>query len=339
MSKYLGEPVTLKPRSKHILLDTDTLLHRAANSIQTNHFRVIGEKESFKGKKPLWAHYKELGKEKDELEIEEFVFHVGDPADAEKNLYFEVTNAIKQHWVKDYTLFIEGEGNFREDAATMVKYKGNRNGPKLQMFSQIRDFLLNQWGDNVVISEGQETDDTISITGWSGYNAARTMRDRNQAPHVLGYVDKDLNQIAGYHWNYLKPEDPVTWMNDLEGWRWFCWQILLGDSTDNILGLTKWSKEISAHYGVRKIATVGEVGCWKLLEGYDTKMDLTQRVIDIYKHVYGIGSFKLETWDGEAKDVDWKYILNENAILLRMRQFKDEMYVFTEDAKKQGCIV
>lgn len=66
--------------------------------------------------------------------------------------------------VDSYQLYLTGGGNFRDNLATIQPYKGNRVAPRPYHFQTIRDFLVREWGAEVV--EGVEADDKVSIKAW-----------------------------------------------------------------------------------------------------------------------------------------------------------------------------
>jgi hypothetical protein len=130
--------------------------------------------------------------------------------------------------------------NFRYERAKTQEYKGNRkNAPKPKFYKEIREYLVNHWGAQVIYN--QEADDALGI---------------NQDQHtIVCSIDKDLNMIPGWHYNFVKKEkyfidddDPLnfttevkskrtTYKMDRGGIKWFYAQMLLGDTGDNIPGV------------------------------------------------------------------------------------------------------
>jgi 5'-3' exonuclease len=70
--------------------------------------------------------------------------------------------------------------------------------------------------------EGQEADDAVAIeaTSTGGWIVS---------------IDKDLNQVAGWHYNFVKHEE--YYVTEEEGLRNLFTQVLTGDRIDNIIGL------------------------------------------------------------------------------------------------------
>jgi len=70
-----------------------------------------------------------------------------------------------------YKAYLTGKGNFREDVATILPYKGNRKAPKPVHYQAIRDYLVAYWDAEII--EGMEADDMLSINLWEDYKEAR----------------------------------------------------------------------------------------------------------------------------------------------------------------------
>jgi len=97
-----------------------------------------------------------------------------------------------------YLAWITGKTNYRFDIAKTVPYKGNRkDAPK----------------PNTVAIDSTKLLDKCWIV----------------------HVDKDLDQLQGWHYNPVK--DEKYYVNALEAYKSFCVQLLTGDRTDNIPGL------------------------------------------------------------------------------------------------------
>ena len=101
------------------------------------------------------------------------------------------------------------------------EYKANRTKPPPTYLQDCREILVTQYGATVV--NGVETDDALGI--------AQTKYDGNSR---ICSLDKDLLQIPGYHYNWVKQMQ--TLVSPLDGLRTFYKQLILGDRTDNIPG-------------------------------------------------------------------------------------------------------
>ncbi len=120
----------------------------------------------------------------------------------------------------DYKAYITGKGNFRNDIAVTAPYKGNRKDMKRpKHYEAIRKHLVDLGATQV---EGMEADDAIAIeaTANGGFIVS---------------IDKDLDQIPGHHYNFVKHEE--YFVTEEQGLLNFYKQILTGDRVDNIVGI------------------------------------------------------------------------------------------------------
>ena len=125
--------------------------------------------------------------------------------------------------VDEYKGFLTGQGNFRNDIAVTVPYKGTRPSEKPVHLQALRNHLVESWG--FVIVNGIEADDAVGI------EAYKVSEDES----VMVHIDKDLNQFRGHHYNYRKQQR--YYVSEFDGWYNFYLQILTGDRIDNIQGL------------------------------------------------------------------------------------------------------
>ena len=124
---------------------------------------------------------------------------------------------------KEYKAYITGRGNFRNEIAKTVPYKGNRKDMKKPIhYDAIRKHLQEKLGAELI--EGMEADDAIAI-------AATELGDKS----IIVSIDKDLDQVAGLHYNFVKQE--LYEVTEQEGTLNFYKQILTGDRVDNIIGI------------------------------------------------------------------------------------------------------
>jgi hypothetical protein len=80
------------------------------------------------------------------------------------------------------------------------------------------EFLVTNW--NATVSDGIEADDNLGI-----HQTDET---------VICSIDKDLLQIPGYHYNFVREEWNKITVH--QGWVNFYTQIVMGDRSDNIMG-------------------------------------------------------------------------------------------------------
>lgn len=122
----------------------------------------------------------------------------------------------------DYEIYLTGKSNFRYQTATILPYKGNRSSIERPVhLDGIRQLYVDAYGAEMSIN--MEADDAIGL-------AHRVDRD------VIVTRDKDLNCIPGYHFDWTNDLGIID-ISECEADRNFYKQVLIGDATDNILGL------------------------------------------------------------------------------------------------------
>jgi hypothetical protein len=120
----------------------------------------------------------------------------------------------------DYKAYITGRTNFRNDIAVTEPYKGNRKDAKKPVhYTAIRTHLQRLGAELV---EGQEADDAVAI-------------EATKTGGWIVSIDKDLDQVAGWHYNFVKHEE--YYVTEEQGLRNLFTQVLTGDRIDNIIGL------------------------------------------------------------------------------------------------------
>lgn len=121
-------------------------------------------------------------------------------------------------------VFLTGSGNFREQIATILPYKGNRNDlHKPKYYDAIRRYMTEIW--NAEIVDGQEADDVLAMTQWAATDDST----------VIVSIDKDLDMIPGNHYNPVSKA--FYYVGQEEADLNFFKQMLIGDRTDNIPGI------------------------------------------------------------------------------------------------------
>jgi 5'-3' exonuclease len=141
-----------------------------------------------------------------------------------KTVMEDLLSAFDAHGDGAYKAFLSGRGNFREQVATLLPYKGNRDElHKPKYYADIKRYLSEVY--RAVSIDGREADDALGCEQWA-------CKDRSTC---IVTVDKDLDMIPGYHYNWVKKE---FYDQDLDtANRFLFYQMLTGDRTDNIPGI------------------------------------------------------------------------------------------------------
>lgn len=213
-----------------------------------------------------------------------------------------INNIIKQTTADEYEIFLTGKGNYREDAATILPYKGNRDSShKPEYFGEITDYLINVHGATVI--EGHEADDAM------GYNQYQTEEDT-----CIASIDKDLDMIPGWHYNWK--HDKLYNVDSRTAGKNFYKQLLTGDSTDNILGcgekrlhVYKTGKKAGQEY--MKRVGIGPKQADGIIRDAEDEEDLYWEILECYADYYerpfeAMMENATLLWIQREKDVLWE---------------------------------
>ncbi len=123
----------------------------------------------------------------------------------------------------EYKAWITGKSNYRYDIAKTVPYKGNRKDvQRPKHYEALREHLVKR--HDAIVTVGEEADDAVAID-------STKILDECWIVHV----DKDLDQLQGWHYNPVR--DERYYLNEFDSYSAFCTQLLTGDRIDNIPGL------------------------------------------------------------------------------------------------------
>lgn len=156
----------------------------------------------------------------------------------------------------DYKVWISGSDNFRY--SINPEYKANRKAiPPPRYLQECREYLVKFW--YAKITEGYETDDALGI-------------NQNEDT-IICSIDKDMLQIPGkhYRWPILRGGKEVraaTFVDIpyIDGLRYFYKQMLIGDTSDNIIGVSK----------------IGQVKADKIISPLNTESEMVATVRELY---------------------------------------------------------
>jgi hypothetical protein len=133
-------------------------------------------------------------------------------------------NKILRKLPSEYRGYISGQGNFRETAATIKPYKGNRDeNAKPKYYKQIKEHLIDKYG--AIVVHGREADDALGCDQWAAKDGST----------IIVSIDKDLDMIPGHHYNWVKDRFYTRSLRNAN-LQIFA-QMLNGDTTDNIPGI------------------------------------------------------------------------------------------------------
>lgn len=289
------------------LIDGDILVYSCGFAAQKNVHRIFikGEEEygyiaSFNYKKQLNEYMELHGLEEQDVDIETSV--EVEPLENCLHSVKQTLNSILEETQADsYRIFLTGEGNFREQIATIAVYKGNRDPDhKPHWYREIKDYLINVWSAEVV--DGQEADDAMGIAQGKDYWWTYAQGYHQPFGTTICSVDKDMRMIPGWHYNIKTGvKDFVT---EEQGLRTFYLQLLMGDSTDNIIG----------------IPGIGKKKAERILEGLTTEEGMYWACFSAYEDAF-CNDTEIAPTEMSVED-----ILIENARLLWIRRKPEEMW-------------
>jgi len=154
--------------------------------------------------------------------------------------------------------FSGGRENFRYEVSP--SYKANRTGRTPAGLSQLKKDLAKKY--NGTIHTKWEADDIVVY-----------LKELHKEKYIMCAIDKDvLNSVEGRHFNYYESglyKIEMKWM-DIDRYNSLTWrylQTLMGDKTDNIIGLKG----------------IGPAKAAKILHGHTSHKLLWEAVCDAYK--------------------------------------------------------
>jgi DNA polymerase-1 len=169
-----------------------------------------------------------------------------------------------------FRIFLTGKDNFRY--TIYPEYKAHRPKEKPHWLQPIREYLMANFNAEVI--NGQEADDALGIN--------------QTGDTIICSIDKDLLQIPGRHYNFVK--DEFTEVDEFQGIHHFYMQCLMGDRSDNIKGIPK----------------VGPKNAEKILAGKLTEKELFDAVRDAYGNDDEFIMNARVLWIRRNENEDWK---------------------------------
>lgn len=246
MSLLVSKP---EKNGRVAVIDGDPLVYRIGFANEKKIYKKDGEE--FEGARAVKEAYPDCDIKEWEIEVR--------PA-PESHLYNSIHLVMQaimdQTESDDYVLYIGGKDNFREKVAVTHKYKGTRDGlHKPHHYHNARRFLVDAYQATVV--DGMEADDAVSIHHLSLPDS------------VLCTIDKDMDMIEGWHYNYAKGQ--MYYVDEYTALLNFYTQMLTGDTSDNIVG----------------IRGIGKKKAHKLLADAETEEEMIDVIIPLYNKEFG----------------------------------------------------
>lgn len=309
----------------NILVDFDTPLVAAAASQQKN---TINVKYLRTGKVKEWENrtaFKKWLKEHPRWALEDFSIEdnscvVGSVNQAVESLLGKMNDLTELPFAKTTKFVLGGvHGNFRNDIARIQPYKGNRS-PKPLLFEKIKQKLISRVPQHILQPQTNiESDDLLSIY------LAEEKHLGEKSSRCISFIDKDLKTCTGWTTSFKDREFPI-YIDELTAFKNLCYQSLLGDKIDNILGIPKQVESVQKRFGLRKGEGFGTVSATKCLLnawGYDECVEV---VTFVYQETFKDG---LLLEDGTK--LNWLEVLDENMKLLKMLDYIGQDYIFSKE--------
>lgn len=253
-----------------ILIDGDILAYSIGFSVEAPVYVCGGRMYTCRGKADRYA--KESGNDVVKRK------NIGSFNQVELNLRMKMKTIFEDLGTKKYKMYITASGienNFRHKLGTFMVYKDNRKKSERPFhYEKVRKLLVDKY--NAELITGQEADDAIGI---EQYRMA-SKYDSFEGTYIAS-IDKDLKMLEGDHYNLNSRL--IEHVSAEEGLKNFYGQILKGDTTDNIPGLTKLLKLKNRLEEANKLS-YSRPG---FLKTY-TQLSVDHNAEECYNHVVGL---------------------------------------------------
>lgn len=216
----------------YTLIDGDVLVYSCGFASEKNVY-TVAEEMPFQYKKDAKAYAKKRGFTDEDIVKTIIPGSVSHALQNVKQTLISIAEACDSH---DGQIYLTGEGNFRHDVAVSHVYKGTRDvNHKPIHYQAIIDYLVQRWDAEVV--QGMEADDAMGIAQcdriYGGY--ADFGGDTSVEESIICTIDKDLDMIPGWHYNFRNGTKYSTTLEESD--YFFHKQMLTGDRVDNIVGI------------------------------------------------------------------------------------------------------
>lgn len=258
-----------------VLIDGDIIVYSCGFSAEKPIWRVMvhGEEKpraTFRYKKELDEWVAAVGLSEDEYKAVKDK-EVGPVAHALGNAKQLINRILLRTGADEHQIYLTGKGNYREEIATILPYKGNRdNAHKPHHYDSLIRYLTENWG--AITVEGIEADDAMSTEQYNSL-VRDELENFCEPKTCIATIDKDLDMVYGMHFNWNK--DVLYFVDEETAITWFYVQLITGDTTDNIQGVSGAGKKKA--YNVLKDCETEEGMYWATLDlycgTYDKPMD------------------------------------------------------------------
>jgi len=199
---------------------------------------------------------------------------------------------------EEFIGYLTGKSNFRKKVNQQYKAQRKDKVPP-HYLQDCRKYLVDHY--NATVVDGIEADDQLGIM--------------QTADTVICTIDKDLKQIPGHHFNFVKTT--FDFVEPSEGRKFFWKQMMIGDTSDNIFGVTG----------------IGPKKADKLIDPCSSDQECFERVWSLYNE--DAARFVMNAqclWIMKRKDETW---VNQVDLILpdSLRQEVDRMSEFMKSLK------
>lgn len=272
--------------------DGDVLVYQACWAVQPTKYDVSYEGQwlqTFRYKKEAVAYVALQPKDKQQG----FLIEPRQEVEPEEHAFQLINTIIKEaQSVMGATgkpvvyLTSNDKSNFRFELATIAPYKGNREQPKPVHYEAAREFLQRRWNAEVIY--GEEADDKLAQFQFPCVQRLYDGDSEWSDVTCIATVDKDLDMIAGWHYNYSKKQK--YWVTQDEALRSFYQQLLKGDRVDNIMG----------------IPNIGDVKAKRLIDSCETEEEMFETALTLYGNMEDLMENANLLWMRRKEGEEWR---------------------------------
>jgi 5'-3' exonuclease len=236
-----------------VLVDSDSLLYQAGFASQRKEYIVKhdGELIGQFDKKGLDSYLVRCCQSVypcgDEFKFDIEIVEVTEPLALAIARLMVMVKDIEDATKGDEYVYVLTGGNFRYEIDP--QYKANRKADKPLLYGFLKGWLLTS--KPCVLTTAYEADDYLSI--------------HSEGDVLLVHQDKDIDTVAGKHYNYRKKV--FYELTELEAKRNYYKQVLMGDTSDNVIGLKG----------------IGPVKAEKLLADCESEVEMFEVCETLYK--------------------------------------------------------